>query len=64
MRKKAVIFLFNDNNQFYWSMDYLLDLGVKFQYPISKRFIQVSQRNFKKHNLDLMLRFKSCASVL
>jgi len=64
MKRKTVIFIFEDNKQKESAIDFLLNLNVNFQSYVGKPILLTSQRVFKKYYLDLYLNFKSVASAI
>lgn len=62
MKRKTVIFLFETVKQYQDAIDYLLKLNINFNGTTNKKYIGVSQSNFKRHYLDLYLNYKTCMS--
>ena len=64
MRRKTVILLFETSAEKESAIDFLLAMKLNFQAIVGKPILLVSQKTFKKYDLDLYLNPKSCASRL
>lgn len=55
LTSKKTIMFFKTKEEQKETENYLINLNVKFRSALKNKWVEVAPRNYKKHNLDLLL---------